>query len=36
MEHIWGCQTALRIFWQKLTLIPVLARPLIGGLIRAQ
>lgn len=36
MEHILDCQTMLRILWQKLPLIPVLARPLIGGLIRDQ
>ena len=36
MEHILACQTMLRILWQKLPLIPVLARPLIGGLIRDQ
>jgi len=36
MEHIGDCQTPVRIFWQKLPLIPVLAQSLIGGLIRAQ
>jgi hypothetical protein len=36
MEHILDCQTVLRFFWQKLPRIPVLARPLIDGLIRAQ